>query len=130
MESRAFLEAFAAIPRPLARHLEARLDRSNARHREAADRRYIALYRRAADAMRGAIDLAVFGHIHTATDDPGPPRMIVLGGWHHRASYLRIDGEGAMFVIEPERAGSDTAPGPGIGGAIDIKDCGVKSTVP
>lgn len=103
MESRAFLAAFGMIPRPLARLLEARLDRSNEAHRIAADARHIAFYRRRADAMAPSIDLAVFGHIHRPTDDVlGHPRLIVLGGWHHRASYLRIDEAGAAFVVEPD----------------------------
>jgi UDP-2,3-diacylglucosamine hydrolase len=103
MESRAFLAAFGMIPRPLARLLEARLDRSNEAHLVAADARHIAVYRRRADAMAPSIDLAVFGHIHRPTDDAqGHPRLIVLGGWHHRASYLRIDAAGAAFVVEPD----------------------------
>jgi UDP-2,3-diacylglucosamine hydrolase len=104
MESRAFLRGFAAIPGRLALALEERLERSNEFHREADDLRHLGVYRRYADAMAGAVDLVVLGHIHRATDDPGPPRMIVLGGWHHRASYLRIDEDGAAFVVEPDRA--------------------------
>ncbi len=100
MESRAFLAGFAAIPGPLANSLEARLERSNDAHREAVDRRHIAVYRRTADAMGGDVDLVLLGHIHRATDDPGPPRMVVLGGWHRGSSYLRIDGGGAEFVVE------------------------------
>jgi UDP-2,3-diacylglucosamine hydrolase len=100
MESRAFLGAFAALPGPLAENLEARLDHSNDVHREADDRRHIAVYRRMADAMAGEVDMVVLGHIHRATDDPGPPRMVVLGGWHRGSSYVRIDGRGAEFVVE------------------------------
>jgi UDP-2,3-diacylglucosamine hydrolase len=103
MESRAFLTAFGMTPHILARLLEARLDRSNEAHRVAADARHIADYRRRADAMTPAIDLVVFGHIHCATDDAQrSPRLIVLGGWHHRASYLRIDAAGVAFVVEPD----------------------------
>jgi UDP-2,3-diacylglucosamine hydrolase len=102
MESRAFLAAFGMVPRPLARLLEVRLDRSNDAHRAVADARHIAVYRRHADAMVGAVDLAIFGHIHRPTDDgAGDTRLIVLGGWHDRASYLRIDASGAAFLIEP-----------------------------
>jgi UDP-2,3-diacylglucosamine hydrolase len=102
MESRAFLGGFAALPGPLARDLEARLDRSNDVHREPDDRRHIAVYRRIANAMAGDVDLVVLGHIHRATDDPGPPRMVVLGGWHRGSSYLRIGGNGAEFRVETE----------------------------
>jgi UDP-2,3-diacylglucosamine hydrolase len=105
MESRAFYRAFAAIPERLAIVLEDRLERSNEIRREFDDRRHLAVYRRHADAMAGAVDLSLLGHIHRATDDPGPPRMVVLGGWHRRASYLRIDGEGAEFVVEPAPSG-------------------------
>lgn len=101
MESRLFLGGFSAIPRRLAHHLEARLDRSNAAHREADDLRHIAAYRRFADAMAGDVDLVVLGHIHRPTDDPGPPRMLVLGGWHRGSSYLRADERGAAFLVEP-----------------------------
>ena len=102
MESRAFLGGFAMIPRPLALHLEDRLERSNESHREANDLRHLAVYRRAAGGLAGSFDLVVLGHIHRATDEPGPPRMVVLGGWHHRSSYLRIEGDGATFVVEDD----------------------------
>jgi UDP-2,3-diacylglucosamine hydrolase len=105
MESRAFLVAFGLIPGPLARLLQVRLDRSNEAHRAAADARHIAVYRRRADTLAGQLDLAVFGHIHCPIDDPGGnPRLIVLGGWHQRASYLRIDDAGATFIVEPDPA--------------------------
>jgi hypothetical protein len=29
--------------------------------------------------------------------------LIVLGGWQHRTSYLRIDESGAQFRIEDDR---------------------------
>ncbi len=110
MESRAFLRGFSALPGPVAAHLEARLDRSNDVHRGAVDRRHIAVYRRTADAMADEVDLVVLGHIHRPVDDTGPPRMVVLGGWHQGASYLRIDGRGAEFVVEP-RPSTDVVPG-------------------
>jgi UDP-2,3-diacylglucosamine hydrolase len=102
MESRAFLRGFAAIPERLALALENRLERSNDAHREAVDLRHLSVYRRHAHAMAGSVDLAIVGHIHRVVDDPGPPRMVVLGGWHRRASYLRIDDRGASFVVEPD----------------------------
>lgn len=113
MESRAFLLGFAAIPGRLASALEDRLDRSNEAHREADDLRHLAVYRRHADAMAGAVDLVVLGHIHRATDDPGPPRSVVLGGWHRRASYLRIDDAGATFVVETDPTAAAGAGAPG-----------------
>ena len=114
MESRAFLAGFAMIPRRPALALQDRLEHSNEAHREADDLRHLAVYRRYADRLAGSADLVVLGHIHRATDDPGPPRMVVLGGWHHRSSYLRIDGAGAAFVIEEDGAGEASVADPGI----------------
>lgn len=112
MEGRAFLRGFAAIPGGLARALEGRLERSNDMRREADELRHLGVYRRHARAMAGAVDLVVLGHIHGAVDDPGPPRMVVLGGWHRRASYLRLDDVGAAFVVEPDPAAeAPAAPG-------------------
>lgn len=105
MESRAFLHGFAVIPRRLALDLQDRLEHSNEAHRQANDLRHLAVYRRHADGFAGSIDLFIVGHIHRATDDPGPPRMVVLGGWHHRSSYLRIDGDGPNFVVEEDLGG-------------------------
>ncbi len=101
MESRAFLRGFAALPGPLASSLEERLDRSNDARREADERRHVAVYRQLADAMSGDVDLVVLGHIHRAADDPGRPRMLILGGWHRSSSYLRVDRSGADFIVEP-----------------------------
>jgi UDP-2,3-diacylglucosamine hydrolase len=108
MEGRAFLEAFAVIPDRLANRLERRLDRSNDAHREYDDNRHIAVYRRTADAMAGSVDLVVLGHIHKTVDDPGPPRMLVLGGWHHASSFLRIDHGRAVFAVEPAEPPGDS----------------------
>jgi len=47
------------------------------------------------------------------SDDPGPPRMVVLGGWHRRASYLRIDDEGAAPGLCRTRPGDDVPAAPG-----------------
>ena len=112
MESRAFLTVFGAVPGRLALALERRLDQSNQARREATDRRHLAVYRRHADSMADAVDLVILGHIHPAIDDPGPPRLIVLGGWHDRASYLRVDEGGASFVVGSETpTGIEATPG-------------------
>lgn len=109
MEGRAFFRAFGLAPSFLASRLESRLERSNEAHREADERRHLELYRRFADTMEGRCDLVVLGHVHRVHDDrPARPRLIVLGGWHDRASYLRVDDCG---VLLKEVADPDHAPG-------------------
>ncbi len=59
---------------------------------EADERRHLSVYREYAAARRGSVDLVVIGHVHSPVDDAGTvPRLIVLGGWQHRTSYLKID---------------------------------------
>jgi UDP-2,3-diacylglucosamine hydrolase len=103
MESRAFLETFARLPGPLARRLGAVLDRTNVRGRADDERRHLAVFRDYAGRLAASADLAVFGHIHTAQDDPASrPRLVVLGGWHEQSSYLKIDAEGPRLIVEPD----------------------------
>ncbi len=103
MEGRAFLRGFAALPRPIAEGLGVLLDSTNSVGREAIDAKHLAIYRRHADTLADSIDLAVFGHIHVVRDDAeGRPRMVVLGNWHDRASYLRVDHAGAVMVVEED----------------------------
>ena len=99
MESRAFLRAFAALPSFVARGLETSLDASNDAGREAIDRKYVALFREHAAGLAPVADLVIFGHVHTPQDlAESPPRLIVLGGWHHRSSYARVEGGRAELV--------------------------------
>jgi UDP-2,3-diacylglucosamine hydrolase len=104
MESRAFLTAFSHLPGPLARRLDRALNDRNDRTRALDEARLLRIYR---DALRCAgtpADVAVFGHVHTPLDDPDTcPRLIVLGSWHGRTSYLRVDDRGAELVVEPVR---------------------------
>jgi UDP-2,3-diacylglucosamine hydrolase len=103
MESRAFLAVFGHLPEPLATVLDTLLDRSNERKRDVEDRRHLVVCRRYANELAGAVDLVVFGHIHRIVDDTSAqPRMIVLGGWHERSSYLKIESSGATLVVEPD----------------------------
>ncbi len=103
MEGRAFYHAFRSLPLSLAGILDTALGRTNEAHRDEADRRHLAIFRRAADRLAGEVDAVVLGHVHVAIDDrEGTPRLIVLGGWHERASYLRVDESGAQLVVEPE----------------------------
>ena len=102
MEARWFLRAFRALPGPLARMMDSLLDSTNRVHRDATNVKHKAIYRAAADRLRLEVDVCVFGHIHLTHDDQGSePRVIVLGGWHDRASYLRVSetGESVLVVV-------------------------------
>jgi UDP-2,3-diacylglucosamine hydrolase len=102
MESHTFFEAFGNVPSPLANVLDGLLERSNERGLAENDRRHLAVYRRYAASIRGQADILVLGHIHTPLDDTSTdPRMIILGGWHRRSSYLKIDeSSGATLIVE------------------------------
>ncbi len=103
MESRLFLNTFSRIPNKLAHHLEGRLDRSNDAHREAADRTNLATFRREVDRLKKQTDVVILGHIHQLIDEQRPSvRMIVLGNWHVRASYLMSDESGMRLVVEED----------------------------
>ena len=104
LETRAFLASFQAIPDCVADRLDQILNRSNTAGRARDEERLTDLFRLHARRLDPAIDLAVFGHVHRPFDDREiRPRMVILGGWHHRASYLRIDERGAELVVEPAR---------------------------
>lgn len=101
LESRAFARAFGRVPVPLARGLEALLERTNARGLAASDSRHLAAYRRYAERHTGAADLVVFGHVHRATDEAaGRSRLIVLGSWLRGSSFLKIDSAGATLMAQ------------------------------
>ena len=100
MESRAFLAAFAKFPEGLASRLDRVLDRSNDLTRSADEDRLIGHFRVGARGTADRADIAVFGHVHRPVDEPGPPRLIVLGGWHRGMSFLRVDERGPEFVVE------------------------------
>ncbi|MEJ7639879.1 MAG: hypothetical protein WKF75_18385, partial [Singulisphaera sp.] len=113
MESRAFQDAFRHIPSPMAHGLDWLLEWNNERTRAAADRRHLCLFRAYASARAGTADIVVLGHVHTPVDDAtARPRMIVLGGWHRRSSFLRIDDSGAKFIVRPDPDGSVMSPPP------------------
>ncbi len=104
MESRAFLRGFRAVPGAVARRLDLALEARNLRTRDAVDVRHLALYHKYADAHADDADIVVFGHIHGPLDDAArSPRVVVVGGWHARASYLAVDDRGARLVIERDR---------------------------
>lgn len=101
MESRTFLRTFQALPEPVAATLAGLLDRNNEARLEERHRRFLELYRREVSELAGRYDVVVLGHVHQTVDDPAmSPRLIVLGDWTERVSYLRVEGEKLDFVIE------------------------------
>ncbi len=102
MESGAFLHAFGATPRPIASRLDRMLNASNDRERDVVDQKHLGRFRTYADQNRELADLFVFGHVHRVVDQAGPPRMIVLGGWHEQSSFLRIDNQGPRLLVEQD----------------------------
>jgi UDP-2,3-diacylglucosamine hydrolase len=102
MESQAFLSIFEQLPLPIARRLDRLLEGSNDRTRAQDESRLVRVFRQALDRDSPDADVAILGHVHTPLDDPGcRPRLIILGGWHQRTSYLRVDERGANLVVEP-----------------------------
>ena len=104
MESRAFQDAFR--PHPLADGPRPRLA-ARTEQREGPGGGRSAPPRRSTASMpprrAGTADIVVLGHVHTPVDDAtARPRMIVLGGWHRRSSFLRIDDSGATLIVRPD----------------------------
>jgi UDP-2,3-diacylglucosamine hydrolase len=117
MESREFFSAFALLPSPVAGLLDRMLEKKNLSELERDEERHLAIYRQYAAARRGQAEIVVIGHVHRAVDDrESDPRLIVLGGWQHRSSFLRIDPAGASLHIvadeDPEITGSAAALSP------------------
>ncbi len=103
MESRAFFRAFGRIPGPVAGLLDRALARKNERGLLEDEERHLKVYRSYASSCRDVADLVVIGHVHRPVNESGSdPRLIVLGGWQHRSSYLAIDQRGAHFHIIPD----------------------------
>ncbi|MFO0908383.1 MAG: UDP-2,3-diacylglucosamine diphosphatase [Isosphaeraceae bacterium] len=98
MESHAFYRAFAALPDAIATRLDQRLNTTNERGRVQDEDRLIQVFAGLACQLGESADLAVFGHVHRPVDQPTTgSRLIVLGGWHHGSSYLRVDEKGAYL---------------------------------
>ena len=71
----------------------------NERGLVADEERHLRVYRQYAAHCRGSADLVVIGHVHRPVDEAeASPRLIVLGGWQRRSSYLKIDESGATFT--------------------------------
>jgi UDP-2,3-diacylglucosamine hydrolase len=69
MESRAFFDAFARVPGPLARTLDQILAWRNLRGLGADEERHLRVYRHYRDHCRGSADIVIFGHVHRPVDD-------------------------------------------------------------
>ncbi|WP_337176402.1 UDP-2,3-diacylglucosamine diphosphatase [Paludisphaera sp.] len=100
MESRGFFRAFGTLPGFVAGPLDAALQAKNRRGLLDDERRHLATYRDYAAGLPDAVDVAVFGHVHRAVDQPGRPRLIVLGGWQDRLSFLKVDHSGPTLHVE------------------------------
>jgi len=109
MESRGFFRGFGALPEMVARPMDVALQAKNRRGLPEDERRHLAVYRAYADALPDSVDVAVFGHVHRAVDQPGRPRLIVLGGWQDRLGFLKVDRSGATLHVEGDEAGEASA---------------------
>lgn len=106
MKGERFLRAFRATPSPIASVMNVLLDSANEIHRESVDLKHISVYRHHADSIAQSADVCVYGHIHRTVDEVRPaPRLVVLGGWHRRSSYFRVEDDGSanLIVIEDEK---------------------------
>ena len=111
MESREFKGAFELLPGPVAGLLDRLLERKNLRALAADEQRHLAVFRDVRGKQRGEADLVVIGHVHRAVDDSASvPRMVVLGGWQQRSSYLRIDPTGAVFHVVAHESQENQSP--------------------
>ncbi len=115
MESRAFFRGFGLLPGAVASPLDRVLTWKNERGLLADEERHLAVYRAYAATCRDQADIVVIGHVHRPVDESGGcPRLVVLGGWQHRSSYLRVDEAGATFHIltDGEGGGAEAGDGP------------------
>ena len=70
--------------------LDATLSWNNERKLLDDEERHLRVYRQYASRLQSSADLVIIGHVHRAVDEwQGVPRMIVLGGWQARSSYLK-----------------------------------------
>jgi UDP-2,3-diacylglucosamine hydrolase len=107
MKGRAFFRAFSALPVVMANALGGMLAVANSVRREKIDHKHVVTYRQQANSLSESVDVCIFGHIHLTHDDSdGKPRLIVLGGWHHRSSYIRVDESGHAVLVIVEDAKS------------------------
>jgi UDP-2,3-diacylglucosamine hydrolase len=111
MESYAFFLAFGWLPLPMARPLDRILTWKNERGLLDDEERHLRVYRTYAASCRDVTDLVVIGHVHRPVDETHDgPRLIVLGGWQYRSSYLKIDDAGASFHVVPDPEATARSP--------------------
>jgi UDP-2,3-diacylglucosamine hydrolase len=104
LESRMFFSGFGHVPGPLARLLDSTLSWNNDRKLDSDEERHLRVFRAYASSLKGIADLVIIGHVHRAVDEcQSVPRMIVLGGWQARSSFLKVDETGASFHVEQDR---------------------------
>jgi UDP-2,3-diacylglucosamine hydrolase len=104
MESHAFFSGFGRVPAPLARVLDGSLSWNNDRKLASDEERHLRVFRDYASRLQATADLVIIGHVHRAVDDrQSKPRMIVLGGWQARSSFLKVDETGASFHVHENR---------------------------
>jgi UDP-2,3-diacylglucosamine hydrolase len=100
MEGNTFFKSFGMLPSALATTLDVLLERKNTAGLDEDERRHLVVFRRYASGLSGKADIVVIGHVHRAVDDAAlAPRMVVLGGWQERSSYLKLDETGASFHV-------------------------------
>jgi UDP-2,3-diacylglucosamine hydrolase len=105
MESRPFFDAFSRLPAPIADQLDRALTWRNERELDADEERHLRVFRDYAASCRGSADFVVIGHVHRPVDESNAiPRLVVLGGWQRRSSFLTVDASGAKFHIEDDRS--------------------------
>ncbi len=104
LEGEAFFKTFGAIPYPLARTLDRILTWRNLRGLDADEERHMRFYRDYAARLERSVDLVIIGHVHRPADLAlTHPRVVVLGGWQHGSSFLKIDESGAHLHVDRER---------------------------
>jgi UDP-2,3-diacylglucosamine hydrolase len=100
LEGRRFFNGFSRIPHLLARSLDLALTWNDDRTRARDEERHLQFFRAYASRFAGLADLVVIGHVHRAVDDQAiTPRMIILGGWQAKGSFLKIDETGASLHV-------------------------------
>jgi UDP-2,3-diacylglucosamine hydrolase len=110
LEGSRFFAGFGHIPNPLARVLDRALIWKDDRTRTPDEERHLRFFRMYASSFKGLADLVVIGHVHRAVDEPeSGARMIVLGGWQARSSFLKVDEEGARLHVEYDHNQPGTA---------------------
>jgi UDP-2,3-diacylglucosamine pyrophosphatase LpxH len=99
------LRSFSALPNPVADLLDDQLNKSNNVKRMKDEAKLLPYYHRYADTLDSDTDLVIFGHIHTPIHDVGrSPNLIVLGSWHDKTHYLRLDEAGLRMIAEDDPA--------------------------